>query len=140
MDNLLGFAGRQGVDRFVSVASAGYPSEAQMRRFGRVQRIGGVFVAPACNEASLAKRDLTPFVEAAAEQSRSGSTISYCHNTSFYQLSTDVYPAGALTGATKAPYVAGKGLTCDVPAGYSRHGFAAEDLGVPANTYPFYAP
>jgi hypothetical protein len=141
MDNLLGFAGRKGVDRIVTAASSEYPSARQMKRFGPVQRVGDVLVAPACGAPSLATRDLSPVVDEIAAQARSGSTISYCHNTYYYQLPVDVYPAGVLAGATRAKFVDGVGLTCEPPPpGYQRQGYAPEELGVPANTYPYYTP
>jgi hypothetical protein len=61
--------------------------------------------------------------------------IAYCIGGSF-----QVLPAGTAKDGTPANFVAGKGLTCEVPAGYSRHGFAGAGLGVPAETYPYFAP
>jgi len=55
MDELRGLAARRGVDRVVSADQTdAYPSATDMRSFGPVRRVGGVFVAPACGRPSLA--------------------------------------------------------------------------------------
>jgi hypothetical protein len=140
MARLLAFAANHHVDRVLSVAGDGYPTRAELGRLGSVQLVGGVLVAPACGRPSLARRDLAPYVEAAAaEQAGSGSSIGWCTGTTFTELPEGLSPAGRLAGARKANYVQGKGVTCEPPpAGYVRHGFATEN--VPPRTYPLYAP
>jgi hypothetical protein len=137
---LLAFAANHDVDRFVSVVGDGYPTEAQLRQLGSVERIGGVLVAPACGKPSLRTRDLTPYVEAAAaDQAGTGPSIGWCKDTSYTELPEGLVPAGPLAGAHRANYVQGTGLTCDPPpAGYVRRGYATQN--VPPNTYPLYAP
>jgi hypothetical protein len=139
MSRLLEFAAVQHVDRVVS--TGGYPSPAQLRSFGPTQRLGGATIAPACGRPSLATRDLTPYLEKyRSELAGHRANVGYCHNTYFYELPEGLVPAGALAGATRARFVSGQGLTCaPVPKGYVRRGFASPDLGVPANTYPYYA-
>jgi hypothetical protein len=45
------------------------------------------------------------------------------------------------TGATPAIFVKGEGLTCGAPpAGYVRHGFAADAQHVGTGMYPYYVP
>ena len=61
--------------------------------------------------------------------------VAYCINGRFAMRQ-----AGTYAGATPALFVAGTGLTCGVPPGYTQHGFAGADLGVPAETYPYYTP
>ncbi len=63
IDRLLAFAALHHVDRVISVVGNGYPSRAQMAKFGPVQEVGGVLVAPACGEKSLTERDLGSYVE-----------------------------------------------------------------------------
>ncbi len=140
MQRLLEFAAVQHVDRVVSVD--GYPSRAQLRAFGATERVGGAVVAPACGRRSLATRDLTVYVHRyRAELAGSRPNIGYCRATYFYELPEGLYPAGPLAGARRARFVAGQGLTCALPPkGFVHRGFAPADLGVPANTYPYYAP
>lgn len=141
MDRLLAFAANHHVDRFLSVPSGGYPNRAQMRRFGPTQLIGGMLVAPACGQPSLTTRDLTSYVERDSHvKIGSAPNVGYCIGQNFNLLPQGLYPAGILRDAKPALVVAGVGLTCSVPAGYKRHGFATPDMGVPANTYPFYSP
>jgi hypothetical protein len=140
VESLLAFAGRHHVDRIVSVVGNDYPSERQLRRFGRVQRIGGVFVTPRCGDPPLTARDLTPIVRKADEQIAIGDSIGYCLDGSYYTLPVGLYPSGLLEGAFHAPYVAGLGLSCVVPAGYKHHGFATPEMSVRPNTYPYYEP
>ena len=140
MDNLLAFAGAHDVDRFVSVAGTGYPSAEQMRRFGSVQRIGGVLVAPACGSLPLTTRDLGRFVAERDTDGGSNARIAYCLDGYMYELSPSVGPAGLLAGATRASFVAGKGLTCEPHDGYRRRGFATATQGVRPHTYPYYTP
>lgn len=140
MDTLLAFAGTHGVDRVLSVQANGYPNEREMRSFGRVQLLGGMLVAPACGQPSLTTRDLSSYVEQSAHEFEAEKTTAYCLGTDYYALPSGFRPTGILEGAKPALYVSGKGLGCVVPPGYTRQGFAADTLGVPANTYPYYAP
>ena len=139
MNSLLAFAGRHEVGRFVSVISHGYPSAQQMRRFGPVERIGGVLVAPACGQPPLTTRNLTTLEQVAAAESN--RTVEFCGGTSLVGLPGGLYPTGIIDRARIADYVAGYGLSCSaIPSGYSRHGFAPASLNVPAQTYPYYGP
>jgi hypothetical protein len=141
-DSLLAFAALHHVDRFVSVASSGYPSAADMRRFGPVQQIGGVLVAPACGQPSLATRDLTSFVARyRSQQKASRPNVGWCVGTNFVTLPQGLVPVGAFHGGRKAWFVAGQGVTCAAPPDrYKRRGFAPASLGVPDGTYVHYAP
>ena len=48
---------------------------------------------------------------------------------------------GHYTGATLAIFIKGVGLTCgSPPAGYVRHGVAADDQHVGTGLYPYYIP
>ena len=138
MTRLLAFAATHHVDRVLSLPSGGYPSAAQMRSFGPVELIGGILVAPACGHPSLRTRNLTKYVE---ETKQLNANIGWCTGVNYTSVSEGLIPAGPLRAARHANFIAGKGLTClPPPAGYKRRGFAAADLGVPANTYPYYAP
>ena len=95
-----------------------------------------MLVAPACGSAPLTSRNLDRYVA----ENETGATITYCLDGNFYALPAGLYPAGLIARATPAPFVAGAGLTCDVPAGYGRHGFATAAHGVRPRTYPYYAP
>ena len=53
MRELLAFVRDKKVDRIVSVIVYAYPNSNQMHRFGALQALGGVFVAPACGYPSL---------------------------------------------------------------------------------------
>ena len=131
MARLLAYAALHHVGRVLSLEAAGYPSAAQMRRFGPVQRLGGMLVAPACGRPPLTARDLTPYVRAYDEELRSGAEIGYCDGVNYRSLPVGLYPAGALATARPASFVAGRGLTCEAPpAGYVRRGFATADMGV----------
>jgi hypothetical protein len=140
MNTLLAFMATHGVSRVVSieVEPADYPDAKQMERFGPVQHAGNLFIAPACNRPSLRSRNLTPYVRQFA--ARKDTAIGYCSGTRYTELPYGLYPAGLLAGATHAIMVKGVGLTCTAPAGYHRHGFAPPAKGVPAHTYPYYAP
>jgi hypothetical protein len=140
MTSLLGFAVTHGVARIVSVVGDGYPSASQMRRFGRVQEIGGVYVSPACGQPALTSRALTPAVQQVLQEQQAGVEIGYCDAGNYYLLPAGTYPAGDIRGARTALLVAGSGLQCTHPAGYTRDGLAPSNLGVPANTYPYYVP
>lgn len=139
MNMLLAFAARHGVDRVVVVEGTDYPSAWQLRRFGPVERVGGVLVAPACGLPSLRTRDLSAFVAEAAELS--GRIVLYCQDRNAYELKAGFYPTGIIAAAKPAPYVVGVGIGCEPPPpGYVRKGFAGEEHGVPPDTYPLYAP
>ena len=140
MTALLGFAATHGVGRIVSVLGDGYPSERQMRRFGRVERIGGTYVAPACGQPPLTTRALTPAVRSLLAEQHAQVEIGYCFQGSYYLLPAGTYPTGVIEGARTANLVAGSGLQCTHPRGYTRDGFAPSSLGVPAATYPYYVP
>ena len=138
MNTLLAFIATHGVSRVVTVEPADYPSARQMRRFGPVEDADGVLIAPACNRPSLLSRNLTPYVrEYAAHQN---ATIGFCLGTTYFELPYGLYPVGIFAGATHALLVKGSGLECTAPKGYRRRGFATSEMGVPAHTYPYYAP
>lgn len=142
IERLLAFAAIHHVDRVLTVESYGYPSRAQMRRFGPTQRVGGMLVAPACGHRSLAARDLSSFVGTyLRQQRRQPPRIGYCLGLNFNLVPRGLDPAGPLQGARRAIYVAGQGLTCAAPpTGYKRRGFAPVELSVPPHTYAFYGP
>jgi hypothetical protein len=140
MDRVLGFAAYH---RAVRILTRGdYPSAAQLRTLASVQRIGGMLVAPACNRPPFTARELAAAAARYRQELKtSPPNIGWCTGGAFHPIRVGLYPAGALTGATKAIYVKGQGITCSQPpAGYTHRGFASPDLGVPANTYPYYAP
>jgi hypothetical protein len=139
---LLAFVATHRVDRVVSVIGDDYPSRAQLERLGPVERVGGVYVAPACGAPSLTKRNLTSYVsEYAGLRVSTRPNIGYCIGLTFNELPQGLDPAGVLTGARRAIFVAGQGLSCAAPpAGYKHHGFATADMNVPANTYALYSP
>jgi hypothetical protein len=138
MNTLRAFVATHGVSRVVTVEPADYPSASQMRRFGPVQHAGGLLVAPACNRPSLLSRDLTPYARQYAAHQH--AALGLCAGTNYVQLPYGLYPVGVFAGATHALFVKGAGLECIAPAGYHRHGFATAAMGVPAHTYPYYAP
>jgi hypothetical protein len=140
MNTLLAFMATHRVDRVVSVESQpeDYPDAAQMRSFGPVQHAGDVFIAPACNEPVLGARDLGSYARQFA--AKKSTRVGFCSGRNYTELPYGLYPDGVLAGATPALMVKGAGLRCTVPAGYHRHGFATSGMGVPADTYPFYAP
>lgn len=139
IDRLLAFAGAHDVDRVVSVEAAGYPSAHQMTRFGRPERVGGVIVAPGCGKPSLTTRDLSVYVDQWETHQPPPRAIGWCLDGIFtdilFGLAPPTSPANRI-----AIYAQGKGLTCSVPAGYTRRGFASASLGVRGGTYPYYAP
>jgi hypothetical protein len=142
MDRLLGFAAYHHAVRILATPSNGYPSPAQLRSFGSEQLVGGMLVAPACDRPSFAARNLTRYVASYRhELTTSRPNIGWCTGGAYHPIRTGLYPYGGLAGATKAIYVKGEGITCSQPpAGYTHQGFASPDLGVPVNTYPYYAP
>jgi hypothetical protein len=135
---LLAFAARHNVDRFVSIKGDSYPTETQMRAFGPVEQIGGVYIAPACGTPSLTARPQSSAVKLMLTEQRKGVTFKYCLDWHKYNIPAGVAPAALLQGATLEVFVAGHGLTCEAPPGYTQHGLAPSSLGVPANTYPYY--
>jgi hypothetical protein len=140
MDRVLGFAAYHHAVRIL--AAGDYPSAAQLRTLATVERVGGMLVAPACNKPPFTARELAaPAARYRQELATSRPNIGWCTGGAFHPIRVGLYPAGDLTGATKAIYVKGEGITCSQPpAGYKHRGFAKPDLGVPANTYPYYAP
>jgi hypothetical protein len=62
LTQLLDFASRHGVDRFVSVGAQDYPNQTMLHGVGAVQMVGGALVAPACGYTSLAgdRRNFEP--------------------------------------------------------------------------------
>jgi hypothetical protein len=140
IDRLLAMAGLYRVDRVVSIAADGYPDYRQMQRFGKAERIGGAIVSPGCGEPSLTTHDLSAYVEKWERTQPPERVIGWCLNGAFANIKDGLEPAPSPT-TTRARFIQGKGLTCEPPpAGYTRHGFASETLGVPGGTYPYYAP
>jgi hypothetical protein len=138
MNTLLAFVATHGVSRVVTVEPADYPSASQMRRFGPVQHAGDLLIAPACDRPPLLTHNLTPYArQYAAHQN---AAVGLCAGTNFVLLPFGLYPVGVFAGASHALFVKGAGLECIAPAGYHRHGFATPAMGVPADTYPYYAP
>ncbi len=142
IDRLLAFAGTHHVSRVISVIGDGYPSRAQLAQIGPVERIGGVYVAPACGATPLTKRNLTPYVQKYANlEVQSRPNIGYCIGLTFNEVPQGLYPALLLKGARRAIVIKGQGLTCArPPVGYKHRGFATAAMQVPADTYAYYAP
>jgi hypothetical protein len=139
-DAFLAFAARHRVDRFIAVPGTAFPTAAEMKAFGPVQRIAGVAVAPACGSPPLTSRPLPASAQRMlADQSRDVS-VGYCRGASFSTLPVGLEPGGVFEGWTRAVFVAGKGLECIPPRGYVDRGWAGTSLGVPADTYRLYAP
>ncbi|MBV8395799.1 MAG: hypothetical protein JO064_06025 [Actinobacteria bacterium] len=137
-DSLLAFASLHHVARFVVVPGSGYPTRRDLAQIGPTELRGGVLVSPACNAPPLTARNLTRYVQ---KQASSHGSIGYCTGPNFNLLPAGTYPAGPIAGAVPAHYVVGQGVTCaPPPSGYKRRGLAPASLGVPANTYPYYAP
>jgi hypothetical protein len=138
MNTLLAFMATHRVSRVVTVQPADYPSPSQMRRFGPVEDAGGLLIAPACDRPSLLSRNLTPYAQQYA--AHQNATIGFCLGATYVELPYGIYRVGVFAGATHALFVKGAGLACTAPAGYQRQGFATPAMGVPAHTYPYYAP
>ena len=141
MDRLLAFAATHHVDRFLSIPG-GYPSRAQMRRFGPTQLVGGMLVSPGCGKPSLATRNLTRYVRNdPSETIDAEANVGYCVGSTYIPLAAGLYPVGTLKRARRAIFVAGQGLTCSPPPpGYTPHGFtAAGSPSLPASTYRVYS-
>jgi dolichyl-phosphate beta-glucosyltransferase len=140
---LLAFAAVHGVDRVVALAGTDYPSDDQMRAFGRPQRIGGVTVAPACHLPSLRTHNLAPEVagwEKDPKPDAADPTIAYCEGGTFVTLPSGLVPLPS-SRASHANFIQGKGLTCaSPPSSFRRRGFAPSTLGVTGGVYPYYAP
>jgi hypothetical protein len=135
MDWLLAFAVNHRVGRVVVKTDAGYPSRAQLRRYGSVQAVGGVLVAPACGQPPLRARDAAHSLVVYREQVSHPRSIAWCTPDGFSVLQVGLVP----DGGTRAIFVAGRGLTCPPPPpGYRDRGFAT--TGVPPHTYHYYAP
>lgn len=143
MDRMLAFAGAHAVDRVVSVDGNSFPTARQMRTYGPTQSIGGVTVAPACGRPPLKSRDLTNVIDRWERNPlpfASRPQIGWCYGTNYVALATGLVPPND-PGNRPANFIEGTGLTCSPPpAGYVRKGFADRSLGVPAGTYPYYAP
>ena len=68
-----------------------------------------------------------------------GTQLGYCLDSLFVQLAAGQPRTDpAYRGAVLAAYVEGIGLTCTVPPGYRRLGYAGRPQNVPAGIYPFY--
>jgi hypothetical protein len=92
--------------------------------------------APVDEASRRQERGATVFVPQKTVLLGPRENIAYCVSGSF-----TFRPAGRYADATPAFFVLGTGLTCDQPPeGYVQNGFATPDLGVPAHTYPLYAP
>ena len=140
MNTLLAFMATHGVSRVVSIETepADYPDPIQMRRFGPVEHAGNIFIAPACGSPSLRSRNFARYARQFA--ARKNATVGFCLGKKYTELPYGLYPTGQLAGATPALMVKGVGLACTAPAGYRKQGFATPAMGVPAHTYPYYAP
>ena len=138
VDALLAFAARHEVDRVVSLDGDGYPTKSQLRAFGPVQQIGGVEVAPACGLPSLRTRPLPAGARRMLAAQRRGLTTRYCLDGYSYDLPAGLAPGGTIAGATRAVFVAGRGLACSAPGGYTRHGYAPPSARLPSDTYAYY--
>ena len=117
-DRLLAFVANHRVDRIVTVAGAGYPSRAQLRRFGPTQTIGGVLVTPACGDPPLTDRDLSRFVAAYRREERSAPERRLLHRA---ELQPD--PAGPRPRRRARRCAAGdlrRRARSDLPAGAAR--------------------
>jgi hypothetical protein len=140
MDRVLAFAGAHGVDRVVSVATGGYPSNREMTRFGKIAFVGGAIVSPACGEPSLRTHDLTRYVNTWERSQPPPHHIGWCLGGTFTNIKVGLEPLPSPANKV-ASYVKDQGLTCSPPpAGYTRHGFASAKLSVRGGTYPYYAP
>jgi hypothetical protein len=113
-----------------------------MRRYGPTQLSGGAILAPACGQPPLTSRDLTTAInrwEVDPQSFDDRSHIGWCYGHNYIALATGLVPP-ALPGNRHANFIEGTGLTClPPPPGYVRRGFATTSLGVPADTYPYYA-
>jgi hypothetical protein len=139
MARLLAFAATHDVVRVLADPAGGYPSARQLHAFGPVQSSGGLLVAPGCGRPSLTHRNLTAYVTAAQQDETEDKTTGWCLGTNYYALPDGLVPAGILAGAHHADVIAGEGLGCSPPAGFTRQGFATAAMGFRPNTYPYYA-
>jgi hypothetical protein len=143
MDRMLAFASAHHVARVVSVLGNDFPSPAQMRRYGRTETLGGVTIAPACNRPPLTARSFSGLVaqwETPASWRETRPNIGWCYGSNYVLLRSGLVPP-VDPNNKPANFIRGTGITCSAPpAGYVRRGFADPSLGVPAKTYPYYAP
>src|SRR5262249_55841667 len=137
MDRLLGFVAVHDVARVISIPGYGYPTAAQMRRLGPTELVGGVLVAPPCPAPVVAPRRLASYAASYREEPHlSRSNISWCLGGRYFTMQQGLVPFGPSTGARRAIFVSGSGVSCLAPpAGYTDHGYAPANLGVPAHTY-----
>jgi hypothetical protein len=140
MDRVLALAGAHGVDRVVSVATNGYPSSREMKRFGKAESLGGATVSPACGEPSLRTHDLARYVDTWERAQPLPRDIGWCLSGVFTNIKVGLEPLPSPANQV-ASYVKDQGLTCSPPPpGYTRHGFASAKLSVRGGTYPYYSP
>jgi hypothetical protein len=143
MDRMLAFAGAHHVTRVVSVLGNDFPTPRQMRRYGPTETVGGVTVAPACGSPPLTARNLAPLIakwEDPAQWGEKSPNVGWCYGANYVLMKKGLVPP-ALPGNRPADYIKGRGITCDTPPpGYVHRGYADPSLGVPADTYPYYAP
>jgi hypothetical protein len=99
-------------------------------------------VAPGCAQRPLTTRNLTAAIDRWEVKPQSFDDrphIGWCYGSNYLALATGLVPP-KLPGNRHANFVDGTGLTClPPPAGFVRKGFASASLGVPADTYPYYA-
>jgi hypothetical protein len=139
---LLAFAGAHAIDRFVSLAPYAYPTRSQLAAIGPVDGQTDALIAPGCGKPSLATRDLGAYVakwETNPRRYESRPTVGWCYGATLGQLPTGLEPARSPTTRI-AYFIEGQGVTCALPRpGYTRHGFASVELGVPGGIYPYYS-
>ena len=143
MDRLLAFASVHGVDRVVAPEGAAFPTVEEMQRFGPVEIVDGVMVAPRCGAPSLRHRNLSRYVArwgGSLPPAGARSNVGWCVAGAYVQVPYGFVPPPA-PGTQVASFVEGAGITCaPPPSGYVRRGFAGAAQGVPELTYPYYAP
>ncbi len=139
VDALRAYAARNKVDRFVTLTNQAYPSKGLLEALGPVEKSGGVYVTPACGQPSLRARPLPHSTRQMLAYQHTGTTITYCDDGRALQLPAGLRPAALLERATRAVYVAGRGLRCAPPSGYVRDGLAPQRPGIPGGTYAYYA-
>jgi hypothetical protein len=137
MPMLLAFAGKHGVARFLTLPSEGWPTRADLATLGRTRLTGGALVTPRCGDPPFTSRNLSDYV-AKYGNGQSPPSVAWCAGGAFFLLPEGTAPSGDRAGATHALFVESTGLTCSVPPGYKRHGFATQ--GVQPGIYPYYTP
>ncbi|HEY3921369.1 MAG TPA: hypothetical protein VGL76_04575 [Gaiellaceae bacterium] len=138
---LLAFAGSHEIARIaVDRGDSGWPTRGQLAKAGPIEQVSGLLVAPACDRPPLTSRDLSPQIQTIAKIDSSQATTGWCLGTNYFAFARELYPAGILAGAKHADLIAGTGLGCAPPAGYTRQGMATAAMGVTPGTYPYYAP